>query len=80
MVGMGAIVTRDVKPFSKSFGNPCRIQGVNVVGMERFGLSKTEIVQATEYLLQEKKTPKLSENLNSIFQRFASIAESNDDV
>jgi UDP-N-acetylglucosamine acyltransferase len=45
MVGMGSIVTRDIPPFSKAFGNPCRIAGANVVGMNRMGLK--------EFLVQE---------------------------
>lgn len=80
MVGMGAMVTRDVKPFSKSYGNPCRIQGVNLVGMERFGLSTIEIMQVTEYLLQEQKSTELSENLKLIIQSFTSISETKDDA
>jgi UDP-N-acetylglucosamine acyltransferase len=38
MLGMGSVVTRDVPPFAKSFGNPARVQGVNTVGMTRQGL------------------------------------------
>ena len=33
MVGMGSVVTRDVPPFAKAYGNPCRVRGVNAVGM-----------------------------------------------
>jgi UDP-N-acetylglucosamine acyltransferase len=39
MVGMGAVVTRDVPPFAKSYGNPARTVGANVVGLERMGVS-----------------------------------------
>ena len=38
MVGMGSVVTRDVPPFSKSFGNPCVLRGVNAVGLSRAGV------------------------------------------
>jgi UDP-N-acetylglucosamine acyltransferase len=39
MVGMGSVVTRDVPPFAKAFGNPARIRGTNSVGMQRGGMS-----------------------------------------
>jgi UDP-N-acetylglucosamine acyltransferase len=35
MVGMGSVVTRDVPPFAKAFGNPARIQGINEVVLYR---------------------------------------------
>ncbi|MCP4435911.1 MAG: UDP-N-acetylglucosamine acyltransferase [Actinomycetia bacterium] len=41
MVGMGAVLTRNVPPFAKAFGNPCRVQGANVVGMERLGINES---------------------------------------
>src|SRR6478609_3758588 len=37
MVGMGAVVTRDVPPFAKAFGSPVRLVGVNTVGLQRSG-------------------------------------------
>jgi UDP-N-acetylglucosamine acyltransferase len=46
MVGMGSVVTRDLPPFSKAFGNPARIQGVNRIGMQRLGIS-AETIDAT---------------------------------
>lgn len=38
MIGMGSVVTRDVPPFAKAYGNPARVRGANTVGMERSGL------------------------------------------
>jgi UDP-N-acetylglucosamine acyltransferase len=38
MVGMGSIVTRDIPPFAKAYGNPAVVHGANVVGMERRGM------------------------------------------
>lgn len=35
MVGMGSVVTRNVPPFAKAYGNPAKVHGANVVGMER---------------------------------------------
>jgi UDP-N-acetylglucosamine acyltransferase len=43
MVGMGSVVTRDVPPFAKAFGNPARTRSANSVGMERRGFSATAI-------------------------------------
>lgn len=37
MIGMGSVVTRDVPPFAKAYGNPARVQGANTVGMDRSG-------------------------------------------
>lgn len=39
MVGMGSVVTRDVPPFAKVFGNPASLRGVNAIGMERRGIA-----------------------------------------
>lgn len=38
MVGMGSVVTHDVPPWSKAFGNPARVRGANSVGMGRAGV------------------------------------------
>lgn len=35
MLGMGSVVTRDVPPYAKAFGNPARVRGANRVGMQR---------------------------------------------
>ena len=43
MLGMGAVVTHDVPPFAKAYGNPCRVHGANRVGMERHGVSSATI-------------------------------------
>lgn len=38
MVGMGSVVTKDVPPFAKAYGNPAAVRGANVIGMERSGV------------------------------------------
>jgi UDP-N-acetylglucosamine acyltransferase len=43
MVGMSAVVTRDVPPAALAYGNPCRVHGANRVGMQRAGVSAEEI-------------------------------------
>lgn len=47
MVGMGTPLTKDAPPFSKVYGSPSRFQGLNTVGMERFGLSTVAIDRIT---------------------------------
>jgi UDP-N-acetylglucosamine acyltransferase len=42
------VVTRDVPPFAKSFGNPARVQGVNTVGMTRQGLDVADAERLAE--------------------------------
>lgn len=39
MVGMGSVVTRDIPPFAKAFGNPARIRGINSIFMQRSGIA-----------------------------------------
>jgi UDP-N-acetylglucosamine acyltransferase len=43
MLGMGAVVTRDVPPYAKAFGNPVRVRGVNAVGMNRQGMADEDV-------------------------------------
>ena len=43
MLGMGAVVTRDVPPYAKAFGNPVRVRGVNAVGMTRQGMADEDV-------------------------------------
>lgn len=43
MIGMGSVVTRDVPPFAKAYGNPARVRGVNRIGMQRSGISDAAI-------------------------------------
>lgn len=39
MVGMGAVVTKDIPAFAKCFGVPARVVAANVVGMQRSGIN-----------------------------------------
>lgn len=43
MVGMGSVVTRNVPPFAKAYGNPARVVSVNSVGMVRAGIPTATI-------------------------------------
>jgi UDP-N-acetylglucosamine acyltransferase len=42
MVGMSAVVTRDVPPFAKVYGSPARLRGANTVGMSRCGVRERD--------------------------------------
>jgi UDP-N-acetylglucosamine acyltransferase len=43
MVGMGSVVTKDIPPFRKWFGNPAKDHGINEVGIVRAGLDLDSI-------------------------------------
>lgn len=47
MIGMGAVVTRDIPPYALAYGMPCRVVGVNRVGMQRSGIP-AETIDDTE--------------------------------
>ena len=47
MVGMGAVVTRDVPPAALAHGNPCRVRGANRVGMQRAGV-QADVIAAVQ--------------------------------
>ncbi|TFD67296.1 acyl-ACP--UDP-N- acetylglucosamine O-acyltransferase [Cryobacterium ruanii] len=59
MVGMSSVVTRDIPPFMKAFGSPCRPKGVNTVGLARAGLSAQTVAQ----IEQLAGVPNYPENL-----------------
>ena len=52
MVGMGSVVTRDVPPFAKAYGNPARVQGANTVGMSRLGVDEATVARVHETYLR----------------------------
>ena len=56
MVGMGSVVTKDVQPFVKAFGNPCAARGVNSVGLERAGLDAAEVDRILEQFTATGRT------------------------
>ena len=50
MVGMSAVVNRDVPPFASVRGNPGRVTGVNRVGMQRAGMTPDQIAAVSTAL------------------------------
>ena len=43
MVGMGSVVTADIAPYALAYGNPCRVNGANRVGLARAGVDDDAI-------------------------------------
>ena len=60
MVGMGSVVTRDVPPYAKAYGSPCRVRAANVVGMERGGVPE-EARTALDTAYAEGRVPQPDE-------------------
>jgi UDP-N-acetylglucosamine acyltransferase len=50
MLGMSSVVTHDIPPFVKAFGSPCRIHGINEVGLDRQGFSDDEVRWAASWI------------------------------
>jgi UDP-N-acetylglucosamine acyltransferase len=50
MIGMGAVVTHDVRPFAKAYGNPARVVGANVFRLRALGLSEDECARVAAIL------------------------------
>ncbi|TFC01245.1 UDP-N-acetylglucosamine acyltransferase [Cryobacterium mannosilyticum] len=50
MIGMGSVVTRNIPPFAKAYGNPARVVGANTIGMQRAHFPEETIAAtAAEY-------------------------------
>ncbi len=45
MIGMGSVVTRDIRPYALAYGNPARVRGVNQVGMRRARVPEATIAR-----------------------------------
>lgn len=59
MVGGGSRVVQDIAPYIKAAGNPPRLGGVNVIGLERRGFTPTAraaVEGAYRLLFREKRT------------------------
>ena len=58
MVGMGSVVTRDVPPYAKAFGNPVRVRGVNAVGLRRLGFDDAVVTELIRLYESASVTPR----------------------
>ncbi len=75
-LGGGGILTTDVIPYGSAFGNHARLEGLNIVGMKRRGMSREtihEIRAAYRLLFAEEGT--LKERLEDASARFANSPE-----
>jgi UDP-N-acetylglucosamine acyltransferase len=52
MIGMGSVVTKSIGPFSMAYGNPVRIRGGNIIGMQRAGLEDSLIAEVVKAIDQ----------------------------
>jgi UDP-N-acetylglucosamine acyltransferase len=74
MVGMSSVVTKDLPPFVKAFGNPCRVRGINVVGLQRAGFGEKAIVEL-ERRVKMDDYPGGSADLTEFSEQFAWFAK-----
>lgn len=63
MVGMSSVITRDLPAFSKCYGSPARVVGINLVGLERAGFSEKQIDRITEIYNNNSDSRKLNDLL-----------------
>jgi UDP-N-acetylglucosamine acyltransferase len=61
MVGMSAVVTRDVPPAALAYGNPCRVRGANRIGMQRAGVA-ADVIDATQLAYAAGHAPQAAED------------------
>lgn len=76
IIGGCSKVVKDVPPYALADGHPCRVYGVNTVGLNRAGLSeeaKREIKAAYRILLKDEFSPK--EAADQIEQDLPSLPE-----
>ena len=76
MVGGASKITQDILPFSLVDGNPCKVYGLNVVGLRRKRVSKkvrNAMKKALKIALDKKKKKKIVEKLKN-----SDIAEINE--
>jgi UDP-N-acetylglucosamine acyltransferase len=70
MVGMAAVVTKDIPPFSKAAGNPTRLMGVNSVGLTRAGFAPELVARIGEAHRRDALEELGDESVAAIVQRF----------
>ena len=72
MVGMGTVATRNVPPFSKFYGNPGKVRGVNSIRLESLGFSTGEI-NAWNKILDGNDSVVLNSKLEEIRLNFLAL-------
>jgi UDP-N-acetylglucosamine acyltransferase len=70
MIGGMCGVVKDVIPYGMAFGNRCSLQGLNLIGLRRKGISNKEILSLSEAYKEIFKTEHLSDNLAHLNNKF----------
>jgi UDP-N-acetylglucosamine acyltransferase len=63
MVGMASVITRDIPAFSKCFGSPAKVEGVNRIGMQRAGVASEQIEAVSKFLSNQSKCEETIESM-----------------
>ncbi len=75
MVGMGAVVTREIGPFVIAVGVPARVSGVNEVGLRRRGVDEPGIAALRPFVLGDAPLPEeLPAEVSALLKRWADRA------
>ncbi|WP_207894388.1 UDP-N-acetylglucosamine acyltransferase [Tamaricihabitans halophyticus] len=71
LVGMGAVVDRDIPPFGKAYGCPAKLHGVHELGVAKAGLERAVLRTLTEaYAAGKRPSGRLPEQLAQVFERW----------
>lgn len=75
MIGVGAVIIRNVVPGATVAGNPARLITVNKVGLERNGYTSDDIEQITSIIMQDPEKAlcdrPLTQRVNATFRHFS---------
>lgn len=75
-LGGGGILTTDIIPYGSAFGNHAKLEGLNIVGMKRRGMTRESIhALRSAYRLLFASEGTLKERLEDASQRFADVPE-----
>ncbi|MGB9742671.1 MAG: acyl-ACP--UDP-N-acetylglucosamine O-acyltransferase [bacterium] len=67
MVGAHTYINRDIPPFMLAAGNPCRVFGLNLIGLQRAGFSREKIAILKEaWCLLYRSSLSLDQALNRV--------------
>jgi UDP-N-acetylglucosamine acyltransferase len=72
MVGMGALVTRDLPPYAMAYGSPARVRGANRVGLRRLGVDE-DAIEAIDRLLSSGRAVDASDDLAAMIAAARSL-------
>lgn len=70
LIGMNSTVTKDVIPFSISFGTPSEVKRVNRIGLQRAGLNSQELVAFDEWFESQILNTNTQVKLDHKFEKF----------